>query len=539
MENNAHYSKLTPVSFLERSAYVYPDKPAIKYNNRSYTYKEFSNRVNKLAGALKSQGIKKGDKVGFLVPNIPEMLEGHFGPLKIGAVLVAINTRLSGREISYILNHSEAKVLVFDSEYGDIIEKIKPELSNIDCFVQVIDIEPENTNIEAIEYEKFLDSSPEGEHFVELDSEEDFVTINYTSGTTGFPKGVLYSSRGAYISALGNVMESNMSSKTNYLWTLPMFHCNGWTYPWAVTAAGGTHVCLRQVRADEIFRLISEEAITNMCCAPTVLTAMYTSKDAESQDLSNVITMTAGAPPAPIVIRSIEQMGAKIIHGYGLTETYGPMTLCAYQSSWESMNTDDLAKIKARQGVPYIAAGDSLRVVDENMNDVIQDGKHMGEVVMQGNMVMSGYLNDKEATDTAFKGGWFHSGDLAVWHSDGYIELQDRAKDIIISGGENISTQEVEKVLMENDGVAEVSVIGVPDDKWGEVPKAFVTTREGITLTEEELIEFAKERIARFKAPKYVEFGDLPKTSTGKIQKYILRDREWAGKEKRIQGSTI
>jgi fatty-acyl-CoA synthase len=539
MENNAHYSKLTPVSFLERSAYVYPDKPAIKYNNRSYTYKEFSNRVNKLAGALKFQGIKKGDKVGFLVPNIPEMLEGHFGPLKIGAVLVAINTRLSGREISYILNHSEAKVLVFDSEYGDIIEKIKPELSNIDCFVQVIDIEPENTNIEAIEYEKFLDSSPEGEHFVELDSEEDFVTINYTSGTTGFPKGVLYSSRGAYISALGNVMESNMSSKTNYLWTLPMFHCNGWTYPWAVTAAGGTHVCLRQVRADEIFRLISEEAITNMCCAPTVLTAMYTSKDAESQDLSNVITMTAGAPPAPIVIRSIEQMGAKIIHGYGLTETYGPMTLCAYQSSWESMNTDDLAKIKARQGVPYIAAGDSLRVVDENMNDVLQDGKHMGEVVMQGNMVMSGYLNDKEATDTAFKGGWFHSGDLAVWHSDGYIELQDRAKDIIISGGENISTQEVEKVLMENDGVAEVSVIGVPDDKWGEVPKAFVTTREGITLTEEELIEFAKERIARFKAPKYVEFGDLPKTSTGKIQKYILRDREWAGKEKRIQGSTI
>ena len=538
MENNVHYSKLTPVSFLERSTYVYPDKPAIKYKDRSYTYKEFSHRVNQLAGALKSQGIKKGDKVGFLVPNIPQMLEGHFAPLKIGAILVAINTRLSGREISYILNHSESKVLVFDSEYGDIIEKIKPELPNIDCFVQVIDTEPENTNIEAIEYEKFLNSSPEGEHFEALDSEEDFVTINYTSGTTGFPKGVLYNSRGAYMSALGNVMESSMSSTTNYLWTLPMFHCNGWTYPWAVTAAGGTHVCLRQVRPDEIFRLIDEEKITNMCCAPTVLTAMYTSKDAESQDLSNITVMTAGAPPAPIVIRSIEQMGAKIIHGYGLTETYGPMTLCAYQSSWESMNTDDLAKIKARQGVPYISAGDSLRVVDENMNDVIQDGKHMGEVVMQGNMLMSGYLNDKEATATAFKGGWFHSGDLAVLHSDGYIELQDRAKDIIISGGENISTQEVEKVLMENDGVAEVSVIGVPDDKWGEVPKAFVTTREGITLTEDELIEFAKERIARFKAPKYVEFGDLPKTSTGKIQKYILRDREWAGKEKRIQGST-
>ena len=539
MENNAHYSKLTPISFLERSTYVYPNKLAVKYNDRSYTYKEFSDRINKLAGALKAQGIKKNDKVAFLVPNIPEMLEGHFAPLKIGAILVAINTRLSGREISYILNHSESKVLVFDSEFGDIIEKIKPELPNINCFVQVVDTEPENKNIESIEYENFLDSSPDGDHFVELDSEEDIITINYTSGTTGLPKGVQYSSRGAYISSLGNVIELSMSSKTNYLWTLPMFHCNGWSGPWAVTAAGGTHVCLRQVRADEIFRLISEEVITNMCCAPTVLTAMYTNKDAKGQDLSKVIIMVGGAPPAPIVTRSIEEMGATIIHGYGLTETYALFTLCKYLPSWESIETKEIEKMRARQGVPFIPAGNKLRVVDENMNDVIQDGKHMGEVVMRGNTVMSGYLDDKEATDTAFKGGWFHSGDLAVWYSDGYIELQDRAKDIIISGGENISTQEVEKVLMENDGVAEVSVIGVPDDKWGEVPKAFVTTREGITLTEKELIEFAKERIARFKAPKYVEFGDLPKTSTGKIQKYILRDREWAGKDKRIQGSKI
>ena len=334
-------------------------------------------------------------------------------------------------------------------------------------------------------------------------------------------------------------MESSMSSTTNYLWTLPMFHCNGWTGPWAVTAAGGTHVCLRQVRADEIFRLISEEEVTNMCCAPTVLTAMYTSKDAEGQDLSKLTIMVGGAPPAPIVIRIIEEMGANIIHGYGLTETYALFTLCKYLPSWESIETKQLEKMRARQGIPFIPAGNKLRVVDENMNDVPKDGNHMGEVVMQGNTVMMGYLNDKEETDIAFKGGWFHSGDLAVWYSDGYIELQDRAKDIIISGGENISTQEVEKVLMENDGVAEVSVIGVPDDKWGEVPKAFVTTRDGVTLTEEELIEFAKERIARFKAPKYVEFGELPKTSTGKIQKYILRDREWAGKDKRIQGSNI
>ena len=539
MENNAHYSKLTPISFLERSVFVYPDKVAVKYKDRAYTYKEFSSRINKLAGALKAQGIKKGDKVAFLAPNIPEMLEGHFAPMKIGGILVALNTRLSGREISYILNHSESKVLVFDSEFGDIIEKIKPELTNIDCFVQIIDTEPENKNIDSIEYEKFLETSPDGEHFVDLDSEEDHVTINYSSGTTGLPKGVQYSSRGAYISALGNVMESSMSSTTNYLWTLPMFHCNGWTYPWAVTAAGGTHVCLRQVRADEIFRLISEEEVTNMCCAPTVLTAMYTSKDAEGQDLSKLTIMVGGAPPAPIVIRIIEEMGANIIHGYGLTETYALFTLCKYLPSWESIETKQLEKMRARQGIPFIPAGNKLRVVDENMNDVPKDGNHMGEVVMQGNTVMMGYLNDKEETDIAFKGGWFHSGDLAVWYSDGYIELQDRAKDIIISGGENISTQEVEKVLMENDGVAEVSVIGVPDDKWGEVPKAFVTTRDGVTLTEEELIEFAKERIARFKAPKYVEFGELPKTSTGKIQKYILRDREWAGKDKRIQGSNI
>lgn len=537
MENNVHYTKLTPISFLKRSTYVYPDKPAIKYGDRSYTYQEFSNRVNKLAGALKSQGLEKGDKVGFLVPNIPEMLEGHFGPLKIGAVLVAINIRLSAREISYILNHSEAKILVFDSEYGDIIEKIKPELKNIKCFVQIVDTEPANKNIESIEYEQFLLSSPDGDHSISLESEEDPITINYTSGTTGIPKGVQYSSRGAYISALGNVIESGMSNKTNYLWTLPMFHCNGWCYPWAVTAVGGTHVCLRQVRPDEVYRLISKENITNMCCAPTVLTAMYTSKYAEGQNLSGLTVLTGGAPPAPKVIRSIEQMGAEIIHIYGLTETYGPMTLCEPQPSWELMSSEERVKIKSKQGVPYITADDSVRVVDENMNDVIKNGKQMGEVVMRGNMVMSGYFNDKDATDKAFTGGWFHSGDLAVWHSDGYIELQDRAKDIIISGGENISSQQVEKVLMENEGVSEVSVIGVPDDKWGEVPKAFVTTRDGITLTEEELIEFAKERIARFKAPKYVEFGALPKTATGKIQKYVLRDKEWAGKEKKIQGS--
>ena len=539
MPNSVSFNDLTPLSFLDRSAAVYANKPAVIYNDRVLTYSEMGERVNKLAGALKQVNVSKGDRVAFMVPNIPPMLEGHFGPLKLGAVLVAINIRLSAREIAYILNHSGAKVLVFDSEFADTVRAMKEDIPNVETFVQVVDVAPKADDIESVEYEEFLDTAPPGEHREELDSELSPIAINYTSGTTGLPKGVQYHARGAYLNALGEIMESGVTWRSAYLWTLPMFHCNGWCHTWGVTAVGATHVCLRRVEPAEIYRLIDKHGVTNMCAAPTILTMLYSAPEARDADLSGLTIMTAGAPPAPQVIRTIEGMGAFIHHTYGLTETYGPTTICAIQPEWADLPADEQARLKSRQGVPFVVSEPGLRVVNSDMENVPRDGETMGEVVMRGNIVMSGYYDDPDATATAFEGGWFHSGDLAVWHPDGYIELQDRAKDVIISGGENISSQEVEKVIMEHPGVLEVCVVGVPDDRWGEVPKAFVVPREGSDVTTDAVIEFTRDRIARFKAPKYVEFGELPKTATGKIQKYVLRDKEWEGREKRIQGSTV
>ena len=536
MATKVSFHNLNPVSFLDRSAFVYPNKTAVVYNDLRYTYSELDERVNRLAGALKVAGVAKGDRVAFLCPNTPPMLEGHYGPMRIGAVLVAINFRLSPREIAYILNHSGAKLLVFDTEFAPKVREMiaGSDLETVETFVQVVDVEPLADDIPGPEYESFLASAPPGIHRDELDSELDTVAINYTSGTTGSPKGVEYHARGAYLAGLGEVLESGLNWRSIYLWTLPMFHCNGWCYTWGVTSVGATHVCLRRVDPPEIFRMIKDEGITHMCGAPTVLTGMYSSTAAEGQDLSGLTIMTAGAPPAPLVIRTIEGMGALIHHAYGLTETYGPHTICAQQPGWDALPVSERARLKARQGVPFVIAQTGLRVVDEDMADVPRDGMTMGEVVMQGNNVMTGYYDNPEATAEAFRGGWFHSGDLAVWHPDGYIELKDRAKDVIISGGENISSQEVEKVLMEHPGVLEVCVVAVPDEKWGEVPKAFVVARPGVNVDGAELIEFCRERIAHFKAPKHVEFGELPKTATGKIQKFVLREREWQGVVKRI-----
>ena len=528
------YQNLSPFGFLARSARVYPDKVAVTYNDQRYSYAQLYARVNQLAGALKSVGVGRGDRVAFLLPNIPPMLEGHFGPMSIGAVLVALNYRLSYREIAHIIEHSGAKVLVFDSELAPVVREVRDQVTGVDAYIQVVDTAPKADDISAPDYETFLSSAPSGDHHTELDSELDTIAINYTSGTTGMPKGVQYHARGAYLNALGEVIELGLNARSNYLWTLPMFHCNGWCYTWAVTAVGGNHVCLRRVDPIEIYRLIREEKATHMCGAPTVLIAMYSSPAAEGQDLTGLTIATAGAPPAPHIIRTIEGMGAFIHHLYGLTETYGPHTICAIQPGWDGMSSDERAHLKARQGVPYVVAGDLLRVVDDDMHDVPQDGKTMGEVVMRGNNVMSGYLDDTEATEAAFRGGWFHSNDLAVRHPDGYIELQDRAKDIIISGGENISSQEIEKVIIEHPGVLEVCVVAVPDERWGEVPKAFVVRASGSEVSEEEVIQFCRDRIARFKAPKSVQFGELPKTATGKIQKYVLREAEWQGHEKRI-----
>ncbi|MBR62000.1 MAG: acyl-CoA synthetase [Dehalococcoidia bacterium] len=528
------YDQLNPVSFLDRSSSVYPDKEAVIYKQNRYTYSEFGDRVNQLANALSGSGVRAGDKVGFLCPNIPAMLEGHYGPMKLGAILVAINIRLSSREILYILNHSKVKVLVLDAEFAKKILDIVNQLETVTEFVQVTDDYPIDLELSSIDYERYISKESASCTNVDLDTELATIAINYTSGTTGLPKGVEYHARGAYLAAMGEALECSMNWKTRYLWTLPMFHCNGWCFTWGVTAVGGTHICLRKAEPKTIFDLISKEAITHMCGAPTILTSMYSSKESKKANIQNLNIMTAGAPPAPQVIRSIEGMGAILYHTYGLTETYGPHTICAIQDSWSNLSDSEQSKLKSRQGVPYIVAQTGLKVVDKKMREVPRDGHTVGEVVMRGNNVMSGYHENTEATQKAFKGDWFHSGDLAVWHADGYIELQDRAKDVIISGGENISSQQVEKVIMEHPSVLEVSVIGVPDEKWGEVPKAFVVTKEEKNIESQEIIQFCRERLAHFKAPKYVDFGPLPKTATGKIQKYVLREAEWKNKKKRI-----
>ena len=536
MNPSVNFSPLSPLSFLDRSVLAYPDKPAVIYGDTVYTYVQHSERVQRLAAALQAIGVGRGDRVAILAPNIPAMLEAKFGPMSIGAILVPLNIRLSSREIAYILNHSGSKVLIFDTELASTVREVRSRVPSIETYVQIADTEPQAEDIPGPEYEEFLANAPDRPESVEPIDERDAICINYTSGTTGFPKGVVFHARGAWINAIGEAMETEMSSRSVYLWTLPLFHCNGWCFPWAIAAVGATSVCLRKVVPAEVYRLIGRWEVTHMCCAPTVLTALYSSPDAKDQDLNGVTIATAGAPPAPQVIRTIEGMGARLEHAYGLTETYGPYTICAEQPAWSALGAEQRALLKARQGIPYVVGGDALRVVDDEMNEVPRDGKAMGEVVMRGNMVMMGYFDDPEATNEAFRGGWFHSGDLAVWHPDGYIELKDRSKDIIISGGENISSQEVEKVVMEHPGVLEVCVVGVPDDKWGEVPKAFVVPRPEADVSAGAIIEFTRERLAHFKCPKHVEFGPLPKTATGKIQKFVLREREWKDRAGLIQG---
>ena len=535
MRNSVSFDNLNPVAFLERSALVYPGKPAVVHGGRVYSYAEFHDRTRRLAGALRGLGVGRGDRVAILSPNTPAMLEAKFGPMRIGAALVSLNTRLGSREIAYILNHSGSKALIFDTELADTVRGLTAACPGVEPYIQATDGRLAAADIPGPAYEALLNAAEPVEEPVEID-ELETIAVNYTSGTTGFPKGVVFHARGAYLNALGEALETGLNAEAVYLWTLPLFHCNGWCFPWGVTAVGGTHVCLRKIDPAEIYRLIAERGVTHLCCAPTVLTALYSSEAAKGRRLDGLAITTAGAPPAPHVIRTMEGMGARVHHVYGLTETYGPHTICAEQPGWSNLDAAERGRIKARQVVPYGIAHTGLRVVDGDMAEVPWDGETLGEVVMRGNNVMTGYHNDPEATAKAFAGGWFHSGDLAVRHPAGYIELRDRAKDIIISGGENISSQEVEKVIMDHPDVLEVSVIGVPDEKWGEVPKAFVVPVPGTALSAEQVIAFARERMAHFKCPKRVEFGELPKTATGKIQKFVLREREWAGREKRIQG---
>ncbi len=533
MKGETYYTPLTPVNFLVRSAAVFPEKTAVVYKDTRFSYREFYERVNRLASALKKEGIEKGDRVAFLCPNLPPLLEAHFAVPLAGAILVAINIRLAAPEILYILNHSGAKMLFVDSAFAKLIEPIMDRLEATKKFVIIVDEEP-TSPLEGPEYEEFLSRGSSEPIEVDIADENDTISINYTSGTTGQPKGVMYTHRGAYLNALGEALEMDMNTYSNYLWTLPMFHCNGWCFTWGVTAVGGTHYCLRAVEADKIFDLIENERITHFCAAPTVLITLTGSPRSNQLDIQHKLqVVTAGAPPSPTIIQKMEGMGAVITHVYGLTETYGPHSICAWQPHWDALPVEEKAVIKSRQGVPYIVALE-MRVVNDTMEDVPRDAMTIGEVIMRGNNVMKGYFMQEEATREAFRGGWFHSGDLAVVHEDGYIEIKDRKKDIIISGGENISTVEVENTIYKHPDVQEVAVVAIPHEKWGEVPKAFVVPRPGASPTQEDIISFCQQNLARYKCPKAVEFGDLPKTSTGKIQKYVLREKEWQGHEKKV-----
>ncbi len=535
---NVSHAQLTPLRFLERSAEVYPGKVAIVHGDRRMTYRDFAAEATRVARALRASGIEAGDRVAYLCPNIPELLIAHFAVPLAGGVLVAINTRLATEEVRYICEHSGAKLLVVDAELGSIVTPVQNQLEGVREIITVSDPLSESDISEAPDGPGYADLLARGsDEPLDWSVEDELatITINYTSGTTGKPKGVMYSHRGAYLNSLGEVLHSEHRPGSVYLWTLPMFHCNGWCTTWAVTAIGGRQVCLRAVRGDRIWQLLEQEGVTHLNGAPMVLTALAGAEEAHRLERELVVT-TAGAPPNPATLTQCERLNARVVHVYGLTETYGPYSVCQWQEGWEDLDGDERATLLARQGVGMIQA-DRLRVVDDEMNDVPADGETMGEIVMRGNNVMKGYLDDEDATAEAFKGGWFHSGDLGVMQSDGYVQLRDRSKDVVVSGGENISTVEIEQALLTHAAVLDAAVIGVPDEKWGERPKAFVVLKPGGEADEQELIDHVKSKIARYKAPKAVAFLDeLPKTSTGKVPKFELREREWAGQASRING---
>jgi fatty-acyl-CoA synthase len=523
-ERKVYRSELTPLSFLQRSASIFPDKVAVVHGDRRYTYRAFAERVNRLANHLRAEGLRQGDRVAFLCTNIPPLLEAHFAIPAAGGVLVAINTRLNAAEVDYILRDCGARFLFVDAELAELV------VGRDTADSQIVRID--DTGQPGDPYEDYLDGGSPAPVAPWLEDEEEPIAIDYTSGTTGGPKGVLYTHRGVYLNALADVIGMGLNAESVYLWTLPMFHCNGWCFPWAVVAVGGTQVCLRKIDFGRVWDLFASEGITHYCGAPTVQIGLVNHPAAHPLDRP-ISLYVAGAPPSPTLLAQLQALNLRISHVYGLTETYGPITINEWHGEWADLSADGQAGLRARQGQGNHSS-DLVRVVDDAMNDVPRDGQALGEVIMRGNIVMKGYFNKPEATATAFQGGWFHSGDLAVWHPDGYIELRDRKKDIIISGGENISTIEVEQAVARHPAVLECAVIAIPDDTWGERPKAFVTLKPGQSATEREIIDHCRANIAHYKCPAAVSFGDLPKTSTGKIQKFVLREQEWAGREKRI-----
>jgi fatty-acyl-CoA synthase len=516
-------TELNPVDFLERAAYLYPGKDAVVHGKRRYGYRELAERSWRLGNALRAAGLTKGDRVAALLYNSPAMLEAHFGVPAAGGVLVAVNHRLSSAEIGYILRHSGARFLLVHAELEGLVGELAGAVTVIRCA---------DTGEAGDPYEDFLAAAAPGRPPSWLEHEEETISVNYTSGTTGRPKGVQYTYRGAYLNALSEVIVAGLSTESVYLWTLPMFHCNGWCFPWAVTAAAARHVTLRAVDPGLIWELFDGEGVTHYNGAPTVHLMVINHPRAHRLE-RQVTAMVAAAPPSPTLLARMSELNFRVVHVYGLTETYGPITVCPEQEGWQSVPVAQRARHLARQGQAY-PSSDLVRVVDGSMNDVPQDGTAMGEVVMRGNNVMSGYFLDPDATAAAFGGGWFHSGDLAVWHPDGTIELRDRGKDIIISGGENISSIEVEQALTAHPAVLECAVVGVPHPHWGERPKAYVTLNEGAAATADELIAFCRERLAHYKCPDSLEFGPLPKTSTGKVQKFVLRNRDWPTQDKQV-----
>jgi len=509
--------ELSPVSFLERAGTVHADRVAAIDGERRFTYREWRSRSRRLAHALRNAGLQKDDRIAFLAFNSEPLLLGHFGVLQAGGIIVAINTRLSAEEVGYILDHSGSSMVFFSPE-------LEPLLADAPSGITRINI--------ATAFEEFLSTGLDDPVDSWLEDEYEVCAIDYTSGTTGRPKGVMYHHRGAYLNAIAMAMDLRLDADSKYLWTLPMFHCNGWTFTWACAAVGAAGVCIPKIDPPLIWRLFKAGEATHFCGSPTVLIMLVNDPAAERLE-SPVRLLTAAAPPSPTIISQMGELNFQLEHVYGLTETYGPFTINVPPPGFELLDATEQAQVRARQGVPNLLAGE-VRVVDEAMRDVPADGETLGEVVMRGNVVMKGYFRNEEATATAFAGGWFHSGDVGVMHPDGNIELRDRKKDIIISGGENISTIEVEQAVVSHPAVLEAAVIAIPDEKWGEVPKAFVTLKPGRALTAEELVAHCRTRLAGFKVPKAVEFGELPKTSTGKVQKFVLRDREWGGREKRI-----
>ena len=523
--NTANCTALTPLVFLRRAAAVYPDKLAVVHGAARFTYRNLYSRCRRLADALRRRGIGLGDTVAVMAPNVPALLEAHYGVPMAGAVLNALNYRLDARSITFILAHGQARLLIADREFAPIVSTALDELGRPLPLVEIDD--SSGVSLGGTEYEAFLAEGDPAAAWAMPSDEWNPIALNYTSGTTGNPKGVVYHHRGAFLNAIGNAITFGLDRRSVYLWTLPMFHCNGWSYPWAVTAVAGTHVCLRRVDPAPIFAAIAEHRITHLCGAPIVLNLLVHAPDMVKRPFDHVVEVaTGGAAPPSAVIAAMERMGFRVTHLYGLTESYGPSTVCAWQDPWAELPIEERAARMARQGVACPTL-DRQRVVDpQTMTDVPDDGSTLGELVLRGNTLMKGYLKNPGATEAAFEHGWFHTGDLAVRHPDGYVEIKDRSKDIIISGGENISSLEIEDTLYRHPQIMEVAVVAKPDPVWGETPCAFVTLKpDAGPVSAEDIIAWCRASLAHYKVPRTVVFGSLPKTSTGKIQKFELRER--------------